>query len=350
MTAAGTSDAPADWECVKVVGRAGTTNHYQFPTPKSSTSTIDKSLACMALWNAECKAVRVCAPPRLGKTMMMSTLRAFFCVVTPRDMPGSLRGDQATFDSAAARANRMGEFGGSLLCQRHPEFFDAHFGCYPVISLQFNILPTSTFQGICRSVALHVMSELSSWASAIDRDGLDTKQLAVLDEAAEIIQAVKTSVYRASVDRLKGLATEMFTLLSKVLEHVYRRRFILLIDGYDEPLIAAANRSWADDVRSFYIETLGLMLRDKMLEKALLAGTYPVPLGSDGSLDMENMATVSLGINGAAEHLGPGAQQPTGFVAVLGTMYGYTERGLLEIMDSDRSFLKASPARIANVE
>ncbi|KAJ2773479.1 hypothetical protein IWQ57_001279, partial [Coemansia nantahalensis] len=351
MSPPSADDAQADWAARNVLKCAGTS--YHLPTPKGPTTTADKTLACRAFWGVESKVARICAPRGTGKSMMMAVLRSFFCLVKPRDMPGFSHSgsNQPEFDPAAARANRLGEFEDTLLRRMHPEFFDAHFGRHPVISMRIYVYPRSSVREMYQNIAIAMIGELVDSYTSVNRNGLAAEQLALLGEAAEHVRMMRTVMHRSdtSMDDMKEMPAKTFAFLSKIMKHVYKRRFILLVDGYDEPVLAVADKSWPEDIRTHYLGILDQMLRDEMLEKALLVGVYPLSLGYGSGTGLENMATVSISTIDLDRSLMPGAQQPSEFLAALGSMYDYTERDVMNIVEGDRRLLKASLAPIADL-
>ncbi|KAJ1718677.1 hypothetical protein LPJ61_006518 [Coemansia biformis] len=103
---------------------------------------VDKSLLCKAFLECGSYVVRVSLPPRFGKSFNLSVLEQFFDVVTVNDCPQ--RTEEPNLD--AARELRERRFANSLLKQRHPEFFKAHFARYPVIRIDFQARPPMWLQ------------------------------------------------------------------------------------------------------------------------------------------------------------------------------------------------------------
>ncbi|KAJ2760049.1 hypothetical protein IWQ57_006400, partial [Coemansia nantahalensis] len=113
-----------------------------------SPDITDRTLLCQAVFGAEHRVIRICAPNGSGSTLNLELLGNFANVLTSGDMLLSagtpccarLRKDQPLppFDCATARGLRMHFFRGSLLTRAAPELVAEHFARHPVIHLDLS--------------------------------------------------------------------------------------------------------------------------------------------------------------------------------------------------------------------
>ncbi|KAJ2613413.1 hypothetical protein H4S08_002215 [Coemansia sp. RSA 1365] len=232
---------------------------------------IDKTIICKALFGIDNKLVRVCVPKGYGKSYNLLVIREFFNVLTRHDMPELIKtpygistsiSNKYVLNPTKARSTRTERLANTLLRQELPAFFKEHFCQYPVILIRF--------------------------------------------------------------DKRSQLLISLFMDLLDLLVDVYERRYIILIDNYDIPLVSISSEPHANSARKFYIEFLCRMLANNInLEKALLVGTYVLPLSAENNRTLlENVLTISHAAQQCVSVFDVGNSLITSYEAVLENLFG----------------------------
>ncbi|KAJ2772666.1 hypothetical protein IWQ56_001277 [Coemansia nantahalensis] len=271
-------------------------------------AAVDRTLLCRAVFGAEHKFIRICAPRRTGCSFNLELLAKFANVLTVGDMPPPT--DTSTrarprkmrapplFDRSAAHDARMHQFRDSLLLRAAPDFVAEHLARYPVIHLDLPNICPGTLGDFNRCMVKAVInSVLSVWANALDALSADYKQR---EQRKALFQLEEEWTAKLDDDeaawKLRGDAAS--TILSKLVDHLstlFDAPMVVLIDEYDVPLLSTECYDWAPRARQSYLQLLRCVLADnaEKLFKAVLVGAYPLAL-DDSGLDTGSMVTVEV--------------------------------------------------------
>ncbi|KAJ2776134.1 hypothetical protein H4R18_005832 [Coemansia javaensis] len=327
---------PIDWSLTRIY-RGGLNDCSGLEPERGILLTMDRSLLCKAVLEAGPRAIRICGPESTGKTYGMEVLTELFNVVTRHDIPrnrGYYRHWQRNypkFDYDEYRAGRVKNFEGSLLAREAPEFVDAHFARYPVLDV-------GSLGAHNRYLARAVSLTLNHWVNAFEADKLDAEQAkhheALTAAHAEYKQDAEKDDDTFWAGRADA-AARMFALLAEHLSAMLKSDYIVLVDNYDLPLARVQDQPWAEQARHSYMLLLRQILADNSrLVKAVLFGTRALPLGEDGGLDMDGMATVPLPIAGHDAPPRPAADPPQDRgLAAIPLFFGATIRDAVELLE-----------------
>ncbi|KAJ2785884.1 hypothetical protein H4R18_000273 [Coemansia javaensis] len=301
---------------------------------------VDKTLLCKAFFDTESRVVRVCGPGGYGKGFAAGVVSRFFNVISKKDAdPGSMygyRGGAASVPYSAdeARRRRLSGFESSLLRQELPAFFDEHFARYPVISLSFTNVGGSCLADFYRCMVWCIIHPLNSLAHGVDLGGLDDAQKSIVAKASGVHREYSGSHNKGNGfwEEKRDTIGQLFAQLTDMVAAVYGGRHIVVVDGYDVPLVVCRGEAWEEPARQTYMRLLGQIFEgNSNLAKGLLLGSHVFPLGTDGSLDMEGMSTIALS---SSRNGDPQQQDPS--MAALGLMFGLTRAEVAGVVEKFR--------------
>ncbi len=240
---------------------------------------VDKTAFTATLLGQPPSVTLFCRPRRFGKTLNLTTLRAFVEPGPP--------GVRALFDGLAiAHAG---------------EAVWRHFQAHPVIWLSFKDVKARTWEAASGQLAMQIGREAQRLESMVRRS---------LSPAETLGSDGLTDTSRLTLAHEGGLQR-----LSQWLHDVGGRRPIVLIDEYDTPLHTAHEFGYYDEAVTFFRAFLGSGLKDNAhLERAVLTGILRVAKES-----------IFSGLNNLEVHSVLSRQH--------GDAFGFTEgevRGLLE--------------------
>ncbi|KAJ1663003.1 hypothetical protein EV178_005368 [Coemansia sp. RSA 1646] len=211
-------------------------------------------------------------PRRMGKTTFLKTLANFLDIIG--DMPWNQREKQ---------------FRQCALYDMHPEFFEANFGKYPVIMLDFKsfddvpsclrksvLAATSKYTKLLRKLLNGVNSGYEHLE--LDKDIIEEEQ----DEIKEFIDDVgyvmeSRDAQTTHLSTISGIIPD----LMKVLYNIFGRRSVLIVDEYDAPFMSALchvkDAKEQADIQQTYSEFLCESLKNNdYLHKGILVGVFDI--------------------------------------------------------------------------
>ncbi|KAJ2766727.1 hypothetical protein IWQ56_003604, partial [Coemansia nantahalensis] len=220
--------------------------------------------------------MRICLPPRFGKTFSLSVIAEFFNVVTVHDVPKSAGTNNLDVALAEARTRRRAIFSGSLLEQSDTDgdeggdglFFDEHFANHPVVRIDFKGVAGSLVGYFYESIVSALLESADYWINAYrDRE------------------LVKPDAHDAAL---------VFKALDSFLTAQHQSRYIVLIDNYDTPLKAILGKTWHEKAQSQYTSVLSVILRSNPnLLFGLLVGVNEFSLAECDS-GVSNIAHIEM--------------------------------------------------------
>ncbi|KAJ2081771.1 hypothetical protein H4R24_002096 [Coemansia sp. RSA 988] len=240
---------------------------------------VDKTLACKRFWDECSRVCRLCLPRRCGKTYTINVLHLFFSsgldYQSVQNVPVVTEGPEADVDENASiqdicRAKKRRLFKGSLLEQLHPEFFNKHFAKYPDVK----------GDNLDRFISLLLYALLdmaASWLSELQMNGEDDSPI-----IAEDVAYFKNEI-------LANLTPEdTFRRLSRIASELRGKKYILLVEEYDAPIIQIHRSNWDSQTKEMALNNIRLlysiMTKDNdNLCKGLLTGVFRVSLVDLGS-------------------------------------------------------------------
>ncbi|KAJ2779330.1 hypothetical protein H4R18_004068 [Coemansia javaensis] len=321
------SCAAIDWSATRVDGEGIELTRSVYHTQRGVA--VDRSLLCLAFLRAEHRVVRICAPPETGKARTRILVSDFFDIPAVTLCAGKTY--QQLVDSM--RERRARSFAGSLLYQTQPAFFEENFGRYRVLSLDFVCWTSSTLPLFYETLAAILTRTATQWKARASRDFPEpdrTERLRAamlrLQEAHETMGA-DYETQSTWPDRI----CRFFACFAEALAAAYGRGCIVVISNYDEPLLAAHGRPWAEEARQAYAALLRQMVAagDSVVRKVLLLSTHVFSLGDDGALDVDGMATVTVATGGITGS--PPSLPASSYEAALGAMFGFTAAETAEL-------------------
>jgi hypothetical protein len=223
---------------------------------QSHATYVDKTAAIADVLRHPAEVMLLPRPRRFGKTLFLSTLQAF--VERGGDDREALFGDLAIWNDPAARQ---------------------HMGRYPVISMTFKDVKTSTWEACLRAVAGEIARAFRAHREV--RAGL-------VGHAVEIFDSIEAE--RADEVRLSA----SLSFLCEALHRHHGERVVLLIDEYDSPIHAGYVHGYYDRVVELFRNVLSGGLKDNAhLFKGVLTGILRVAKESIFS-GLNNLSVFSL--------------------------------------------------------
>ncbi len=204
----------------------------------------DKTAFLKDILTCGAKVLLITRPRGFGKTLALSTLKYFL-----EDHPDKNQ-HQKLFSGTAVFKDR--------------EFFSAHMGQFPVISLRFFSLTADSFEQLQSDLAFHIADAAKQHYYLYESGRLsdaDRKDFAALLQYKDL--------EKDEARFLTSLAT-----LSRLLYQHHGQKAVLLLDDYDAPFITAARHG-------FYAELLRLM-------RPLLAQAITYKMYNEKAIDTKN--------------------------------------------------------------
>ena len=230
---------------------------------------VDKSALITDLIDDGAKVVLLPRPRRFGKTLNLSMLRYFF----------------------EKRDEDLSHLFSDLAVWRAGEGYRAHFQQYPVISLTFKDVKETSFEAAWKAIRLKIQDLYVQHRPALDGGSLD-----------EVDAARFRSILAG--DAPHELYPRALADLTRYLAGHHRRKVIVLIDEYDEPLHAAYVHGYTEPIMSFFRAFLTGGLKDNPhLHKGVLTGILRVARESIFS-GLNNLAVYSLLRRAYSTHFG----------------------------------------------
>ncbi len=250
---------------------------------------VDKTEAFVArLLNDVVDAALFCRPRRFGKTLNMTTLRAF---VEPAANPEAVR---------AAFAG--------LAIERADERVWRHFQSHPVIWLSFKDVK----QAHWAATSLHLAALIAEEAS---------RHAAIAPDLNDIDRAVFQDLLRT--DSLTHRHEDALRQLARLLHLATGQKPLVLIDEYDTPIHSAFEHGYVDEAVAFFRAFLGAGLKDNPhVERSVMTGILRVAKES-----------VFSGLNHLTVHTMLDA--PAGAVVEYADAFGFTQREVDALCDQD---------------
>ncbi|PIA13315.1 hypothetical protein COEREDRAFT_89665 [Coemansia reversa NRRL 1564] len=296
---------------------------------------IDKTIICKTLFGIDDKLVRVCVPKGYGKSYNLLVIREFFNVLTRHDIPELIEtpygissgiSDKYALDLTKARSTRTKRLANTLLHKELPGFFEKRFCQYPVILIRFDHVRGKSHKDYWNMFFNAFLHSTAFWVIGIDRKALHKRQLATITALEKIHHDLLKSldIQKNFWEKHSELLITLFMDLLDLLVDIYKRRYIILIDNYDIPLVGISSEPHANATHKFYIEFLCQMLADNAsLEKALLVGTYVLPLSTDNNrMFLDNVLTISHAAQQCTFAVDVGNAPITSYEAALESMFG----------------------------
>lgn len=204
---------------------------------------VDKTTNIKEFLNLDGKTTILARPRRFGKTLFQSTLYYFF---------SNKEQDESLFKDTAIYQDK--------------EFFNTHFGKYPVIFLTLKDLREPTFDRFIENLSYLIRGAFSVYKH-IDIDKLD-----IQDEYKSVFNNIRNN--DISIIDL-GLSIKA---LSTILTNYYNQSAIILIDEYDTPIITSWLKDYYSEAIEFFRGFFGNAFKDNDLnvKKVLLTGIFRV--------------------------------------------------------------------------
>ena len=209
---------------------------------ENSRYYIDKTVNIKEFLNIDGDTVIFARPRRFGKTLFQSTLYYFF---------SNTEKNENIFKDTAIYKDK--------------EFFNAHFGKYPVIFLTLKDLREPNFDKFIEDLTDLVCDEIIRHKEAIDNIEGFTREKRILNKILDLSSS--------TTDLQKSIKA-----LSIILTNYYKTPPIILIDEYDTPIITAWLKDYYTDAIEFFRNFFGNALKDNDLnvKKALLTGIFRI--------------------------------------------------------------------------
>ena len=218
---------------------------------------VDKTLMIQEFLGCTDEVALITRPRRFGKTLNLSMLEHF---LAPEVMGRQTAGLFDKFDIAKVD---------------NGEFLNKHQGQYPVIFISFKDVKAPSFEGAMVRIRELIealfdqhklaLSKNEQFNTLLQEDAVFFKKFnRYLEGNVSIEQMVSSLVY-----------------LTQVLQRVYGKQVILLIDEYDSPLTAAYEHNYIDEMTAFMASLFSPALKgNPYLEKALMTGILRVSKNS----------------------------------------------------------------------
>ena len=239
---------------------------------------VDKTQFISEWWADPTKVTLITRPRRFGKTLMLSTIEAFFDPV---------------FAGHAERFEKL-KVWKDPVCREL-------YGKIPVILISFGSVKVKTIEEMHAFLARVIYEVFAHHSYMLD---------------GEILSVEEKAVYKKYMNQLLDgnvLAT-MITFLSEMLFKYHERLPIILLDEYDTPLIEAYTMGYWDEMinfwRGFFNEVLK---RNKFFQHALVTGVTRISKNSLFS-DMNHAKVVTCTSN------------------KYGDCFGFTEQEVMDIL------------------
>ncbi|KAJ2653170.1 hypothetical protein IWW40_000536 [Coemansia sp. RSA 1250] len=237
------------------------------------------------------------------------------------DTPDSKPGD-TTVDWSRVRIHGTGNGSGSFTptINHHQMMVDKSLVCRALLDIDAAIVRVCAPAGFGKTLNLKIISTVFNILNCNDMPGPqfyypnieESKKKLDLDVASgERIKLVESLL----IHEEEAFFSQHFCrypVLSINFSH------IILVDGYDAPLVACQNKPWEQQAQHMYSCVLKHMLKDnEQLLKCVFAGVYNIPL------DGLDMLTVAPAINMC--------YNPRSSAEILGAMFGITHSELNEL-------------------
>ncbi|KAJ1742396.1 hypothetical protein LPJ78_002719 [Coemansia sp. RSA 989] len=318
-------DTTVDWSRVRIHGTGNGSGSFT-PTINHHQMMVDKSLVCRALLDIDAAIVRVCAPAGFGKTLNLKIISTVFNILNCNDMPGpqfyypNIEESKKKLDLDVASGERI-KLVESLLIHEEEAFFSQHFCRYPVLSINFSTINSArSLQQFCSSLVRRLNNTVHFWIFAFHVKQLEQAQRELYQGLTDAYSEAFKKLRSSFNDPQEGfkMYCALFSRLAAFLASVCAEKHIILVDGYDAPLVACQNKPWEQQAQHMYSCVLKHMLKDnEQLLKCVFAGVYNMPL------DGLDMLTVAPAINMC--------YNPRSSAEILGAMFGITHSELNEL-------------------
>jgi len=218
---------------------------------------VDKTKQIVDLFNSNSKIILMPRPRRFGKTMFLSTINYLF---SNQLKEKELFKETSVYDT---------------------EFFNKHFGQYPVIHITFKDVRQSNFEDMLHKIKINIKRLCQVHKKEIQEYN-NTNE-------ANILQNILNNTASKSdyEDSLKALTV--------VLTSYYNTPCIVLIDEYDSPIIHAYLKGYYEESIEFFRNMLSAVFKenDLNIQKALITGILRVS-GESMFSGLNNIRTFTI--------------------------------------------------------
>ncbi|KAJ2799778.1 hypothetical protein H4R21_003433 [Coemansia helicoidea] len=304
---------------------------------------VDKTLTCKALLEIPSSAVRICLPRRFGKSFNLSVIEQFFNPATVNDCLDHA-GEP---DLNAARDRRRQLFRGSILEEKHPDFVEEQFSKTPVVQFNFKGSGGDTLGSFHKSLTKAIYKAATFWVIAYRKPELLKDGARVEYEALQKTHSTMDTLLVEDESKWEtrgDQAAWLFLKLSDFLVAQHGRKYIILVDEYDQPLEAALGQEWQAKADKTYLDLLMDMLKDnRHLAKGLLVGVHEFALSNRES-GLNSVKEVSLTTGryrgGDAESADIGDESP----GPLAALFAFTREDVAELIKKTQEVSNAARA------
>ncbi|KAJ2713325.1 hypothetical protein H4R19_002304 [Coemansia spiralis] len=245
---------------------------------------MDKSLVCKVLLEDTNTVSCLCMPRLFGKSFNLSIIAEFFNPVTVHDC----KGGGMNPDFGASRERRRQLFSKWLLGKHHPDFVEKYLGTLPVIQINFAGLSRTSLGAFYKSLTYALYNAATLWVKAyMDPELLKNDACVEYKALQDVYATMGTKVMTVSDSQWEdcsGHALVLFGRLSDFLAAQHGGKYIILVDDYDQPLVASLEKEWQAAGNGVYLSLLmGMFKNNRHLVSGVLIGVHEVDLSYLGS-------------------------------------------------------------------
>lgn len=213
---------------------------------------VDKTFAIKEIFDNGKTCCLFTRPRRFGKTLIQSMLKEFLCL-NYKNRPDHDERLRTLFKGLAVAADQ--------------KFCEEHMGRHPVIYISFKNVEQNTYDGMRLGLIRLVRELYASFYFLAGSKKLNRLQLQAFDEIA-FINGRDLGAYTDE------LITASLGTLCSVVNTVYDRKAVVLIDEYDVPLNKAHSYGFYEKILPLFREMLYKVVKDDrdLVEKCVLTG------------------------------------------------------------------------------